>query len=597
MNQNFYQNKIEEYLQTESKLSKEISKVHLLRLFTFLLLIGFVSLGIMYKNAYYFIGLLPCFILFGWLIKRNLKLKKARRIAQELIDINQKEKAALVLDFKQFNNGKELQEKNHDYTHDLDIFGEHSIFQFLNRTSSLYGRAKLAKLLSNYEDNIETVKNRQAINKELADKVTFRQEVNAKGNIYSSEINSSQLFDWLNQGINEFNSSTLWLSILWIVPLLMIIPTTLLVIGIIPFSLFALFMLLPLGITAKRLKLIQHHHKQSSEYLSLLIQHQEQAFLIENESFESASLNEIKSKLVNDETVASQEIKRLSQIVQALDNRSNPIFAIIMNVLFLWDLQYLFKLNTWMKNNANKVPQWFEAVANIEAYASLANFSFNHPQYVYPMLSSEEPIQGEHIGHPLISPNQMIANDFNIDSLQSFTIITGANMAGKSTFLRAIGVNLILAMCGAKACATSFAFKPMKLYSSMRTADSLSENESYFYAELKRLEVLIHRLKKGEQLFVILDEILKGTNSKDKAEGSIKFVDQLVKFQLAGIIATHDLSLCSLAEQHPDKITNKYFDVEIINDELVFDYKLKDGICSNMNAEYLMKKMGIISMD
>ncbi len=597
MNQNFYQNKIDQYSASENKLNQKITQVQVFRLITFLLLTGCFSLAMVYKDGIYFIGFLPCFIVFGWLIKRNLTLKKERRLIQELLIINKNEQEALNLNFSMFKNGEDLQERKHDYTHDLDIFGEHYIFQCLNRTSSIHGQEKLAYILSNFEDNTETVRNRQIINQELAEKVDFRQKILAKGNIHSSELNSNGLFSWLDKGIEGFNSSTVWLTTLWLVPLLMTIPTTLLIIGMIPFSLFSLFMLIPLGITARKLKLIQLHHKQSSDYLSLLKQHQEQALLIESEKFSSESLINIQSLLANESSIASEEVKKLSQIVQALDNRSNPIFALIMNVLVLWDLQYLFKLKKWINKNATLAPQWFEAVAQIEAYSSLSNFSFNNSNYVYPTITNDTPIEAREVGHPLIPVDSMVTNDFSIDSLQSFTIITGANMAGKSTFLRAVGVNLILAMAGSKVCASSFIFKPLKLYSSMRTADSLSENESYFYAELKRLEVLIQKLKKGDQLFVILDEILKGTNSKDKAEGSKKFVDQLVKFQLAGIIATHDLSLCSLAQNHPQKISNNYFDVEIINDELVFDYKLKEGVCSNMNAAYLMKKTGIISED
>jgi DNA mismatch repair ATPase MutS len=193
----------------------------------------------------------------------------------------------------------------------------------------------------------------------------------------------------------------------------------------------------------------------------------------------------------------------------------------------------------------------------------------------------------------LLNNKTRVVNNFELDNLQKFTIITGANMAGKSTFLRAIGVNLILAMSGASVSATKFSFTPLPLFSSMRTADSLSENESYFYSELKRLQLIVNKLKSGEKLFIILDEILKGTNSKDKAEGSKKFVQQLINYKTAGIIATHDLSLCSLKNDFPSQIENSYFDVEIENDNLIFDYKLKPGICSNMNAQFLMKKMGI----
>ena len=264
-----------------------------------------------------------------------------------------------------------------------------------------------------------------------------------------------------------------------------------------------------------------------------------------------------------------------------------------MNSLFLWDLQYLYQLKNWLNSNESELKNWFEAVNEMEVYISLANFNYNHPEFCLPVISESEILSASEIGHPLLKSSSRIDNNFELQNLQDFVIITGANMAGKSTFLRTIGTNLILAMSGTLVCAKEFTFTPLPLFSSMRTSDSLSANESYFYSELKRLQFIVEKLKSGQQLFIILDEILKGTNSKDKAEGSKKFIKQLLKYQASGIIATHDLSLCTVKEEHPQNIQNHYFDVEIENDQLVFDYKLKSGICSNMNAEFLMKKMGI----
>jgi len=253
----------------------------------------------------------------------------------------------------------------------------------------------------------------------------------------------------------------------------------------------------------------------------------------------------------------------------------------------------LFKLKEWLSSNSEEIKNWFEAVYEMETVSSLGNFHFNNPTNNFPEMDKDIVLSAENLAHPLLNNKTRVVNNFELDNLQKFTIITGANMAGKSTFLRAIGVNLILAMSGASVSATKFSFTPLPLFSSMRTADSLSENESYFYSELKRLQLIVNKLKSGEKLFIILDEILKGTNSKDKAEGSKKFVQQLINYKTAGIIATHDLSLCSLKNDFPSQIENSYFDVEIENDNLIFDYKLKPGICSNMNAQFLMKKMGI----
>jgi DNA mismatch repair ATPase MutS len=352
-------------------------------------------------------------------------------------------------------------------------------------------------------------------------------------------------------------------------------------------------LLIPLGITSKYLKIINTQHKNIGHYLSVLSQHEILSQCIENEEFKSEKLNLIKSKLKSNNKSASIEIGKLTKITEQIDNRSNPVFAILMNALMLWDLNYLFKLKEWLNSNSEEMKSWFEAVYKMETVTSLGNFHFNNPANIFPEINKNIVLSAENLAHPLLNQESRIANNFELDSLQKFTIITGANMAGKSTFLRAVGVNLILAMSGTSVCATKFSFSPTPLFSSMRTTDSLSENESYFYSELKRLQLIVEKLKSGERLFIILDEILKGTNSKDKAEGSKSFVKQLINYQTAGIIATHDLSLCSLKDDFSSQIENSYFDVEIENDNLIFDYKLKSGICSNMNAQFLMKKMGI----
>ena len=197
-------------------------------------------------------------------------------------------------------------------------------------------------------------------------------------------------------------------------------------------------------------------------------------------------------------------------------------------------------------------------------------------------------------GHPLISSKKMVSNDFSIEGLHKISIITGANMAGKSTFLRTVGINMILGAMGTPVCAKEMSFSPIQIFTSVRTNDSLQKNESYFYAELMRLKKITDSLKAGNKLFVIIDEMLRGTNSKDKHNGSYKLIKQLLKYKTAGLVATHDIQLGKLIEEHPNNISNKRFEVEIINDEVVFDYKIKDGISQNLNASFLMKKYGII---
>ncbi len=287
--------------------------------------------------------------------------------------------------------------------------------------------------------------------------------------------------------------------------------------------------------------------------------------------------------------------KKLKKTVKAFDNRLNFIFAILANMFVMWDLQVVFRLEKLKTELKDVIDKWFEVLSEFDALASLATFSYNNENFVYPKLTDDIfELKMKSAGHPLIHESDRVANDYQINGLQKITILTGANMAGKSTFLRTVGVNLILASAGTKVCAEEFIYSPIDIYTSVRTNDSLHKNESYFYAELMRLKVMMDRLKNGETLFIILDEMLKGTNSKDKHTGSKGLIEQLVKYKASGIAATHDIQIGELINKYPQNINNKRFEVEIRNEKLTFDYKLQDGISQNLNATFLMKKYGII---
>ena len=278
--------------------------------------------------------------------------------------------------------------------------------------------------------------------------------------------------------------------------------------------------------------------------------------------------------------------------VDAFDQRNNMIIALVGNALFLWDLRNAVKVESWINSYKHTVKKWFEVIAFFDAENSLANFSFNHPNYTFPKINEDKPvIKSTQLGHPLLKTEKRIDNDFSILE-NEFFIITGANMAGKSTFLRTVSLSIVMANIGLPVCAETFEYTPIKLITSMRTSDSLADDESYFYSELKRLKFIVDTIHTDEY-FILLDEILKGTNSKDKAIGSKKFVEKLLGSQSAGIIATHDVSLCELENEYSE-IKNYYFDAKITNDELHFDYLFKKGICKNMNASFLLKKMKII---
>jgi len=308
--------------------------------------------------------------------------------------------------------------------------------------------------------------------------------------------------------------------------------------------------------------------------------------------FTSKILKDKQQVIASEDKKAGVIFKEFSRILDTFDQRNNIVISVIGNGLFLSEIYNAFKVEKWISRYQHTIEKWFHVVAFFDAENSLANFHFNHPKFIFPEITSEKKvISGIDLGHPLLKNENRIDNNFTINK-EEFFIVTGANMAGKSTFLRTVSLSIVMANCGLPVCATSFKYAPIKLITSMRTADSLTEDESYFYSELKRLKFIIDEIKETDY-FIILDEILKGTNSKDKAIGSKKFVEKLSNSKSTGIIATHDVSLCALENEFID-IKNYYFDAEIVNNELYFDYILKNGVCKNMNASFLLEKMEIV---
>jgi DNA mismatch repair ATPase MutS len=291
-------------------------------------------------------------------------------------------------------------------------------------------------------------------------------------------------------------------------------------------------------------------------------------------------------------------IRQLSKLLNMMDSNLNLLVSVIMNGLVMFNIHVLLAVEKWRIKNRSQVPVWFEVMAEIDALSSLGNFAFNNPQYIYPVpVTDGFQFIAEKIGHPLIPKESCVTNDIEIVGWNQFRIITGANMSGKSTFLRTIGVNMLLAMTGAPVFASRLTFYPIEIHSSIRTNDSLARRESYFYAELKRLKEIITELESGRQKLILLDEILKGTNSSDKQTGSIALIKQLMKYKLAGLFATHDLALGDLIKHYPDNIRNLCFEIHIAGDKMEIDYKLSPGVCRNLNASFLMKNMGIILDD
>jgi ABC-type multidrug transport system fused ATPase/permease subunit len=533
--------------------------------------------------------------LFLYLLKLFSIHSEKREYFSNLALINQNEADALSGNYSAFNTGSSFIDIKHDFSFDIDLFGASSLFQYLNRTVTGYGRDILASWLSHPFSLSTDLESRQVAVKELCVNEKWRQEFMANGmkaHLGTDEI--SGLLEWISYEGHQ-NSSSLKKILLILMPAAVIVSLLFWVLGIISYSPFAVIFICNLIYVGAGLKRTNNIHKALSRKYNFLSSMNGMLKAFENEPFVSPILNDIKLNLSGKMTSASASVKKLGRLIQSFDSRNNMMVAFMLNGLFLWDYQSINRLEKWKSEYMGLFPIWLEMIGQVDAYISLGNYAFNNPGYAYPVKSTDQDVfSAKDLGHQLIDENKRVCNNFSLGKKGTVCIISGANMAGKSTFLRTIAVNFILGMTGAPVCASEMNFMPAKIFTSMRTVDSLSDNESYFYAELRRLSILKSRIEKGEPLFFILDEILKGTNSEDKSTGSKLFLQRIIENGGTGLIATHDTSLAKLELSHPEVI-NKCFEIEIDGENIKFDYKIQNGITQKMNAVFLMRQMGILN--
>ncbi|HHH55002.1 MAG TPA: hypothetical protein ENK91_15165, partial [Bacteroidetes bacterium] len=314
---------------------------------------------------------------------------------------------------------------------------------------------------------------------------------------------------------------------------------------------------------------------------------------IANENFKNIDLLDLQNKIKGKNHIEDQ-FKAISRLIKKLDYRLNIIVSIFLNLIFFWDIHISYAIEKWMKKNQNSIDVWLNIVGEFDALLSLSILHFNNPEWSWPEIKQGNIfIEAKGIGHPMIEKTLRIDNDYKISGKGKFDIVTGSNMAGKSTFLRAIGLNSILALSGCPVCANLFVISPIKVLTFMRINDSLEDNLSSFHAELERIKSILNFVKNNENCFLLMDEILRGTNSEDRYIGSVALIKQLIKLNASGIIATHDLKLTKLAEELPENVRNFNFSVKTKGEDLFFDYKLDTGVCDSFNASILMKKIGI----
>jgi DNA mismatch repair ATPase MutS len=323
---------------------------------------------------------------------------------------------------------------------------------------------------------------------------------------------------------------------------------------------------------------------------------------IECESFKSEKLVQLKSLLSKNKHSAFKEIKKLCKLLDFSQQRGinktkmpikgNPFYS-LLNSFLLLDIYLIIGTEKWKSKNKEFIKSWAEAVSEFEVINSIAGFCYSNPSYTFPEITEKNNyINFESLGHPLINSNKRVCNNFHSEGQGDIVMITGSNMGGKSTFLRTVGVNLVLALAGAPCCARYGQVSNLKLYTSMRTQDNLKEGISSFYAELDRIEKMLKLIENSHNVFFLLDEMFKGTNSEDRHKGGFSLINQISKLKTSGIIATHDIELAKFSE-NKKLVVNYSFNSEIKDNSMIFSYKLQPGICNDFNASELMKKSGI----
>jgi DNA mismatch repair ATPase MutS len=537
-----------------------------------------------------FLAFLLPVICFVYLIRKHTDQKDALEKEKVFATLCREELNCFEGNWRKRYDGSEFLNPSHPFTSDLNVFGRHSLFQYINRCQSPIATKIFAERLITPLTDAGAITREQAIATHFASDPEWSLRLLALAQIAGIQLDTPQRIRSWAQMDSMLQSKAKIVLLTRVLPALMILVTAALVAGMLTWNAYIYIALIPLLITGSAFKKHQTafttftHTLQRVQGAAAMLQ------MIRERDFSNSPFREMMEQVHY--ARSAEALLALNKIEGAISSRNNIIVSIGLNALLMWDYQCMNRLERWRTAYAADLSQWIETIALAEALQSEAMYTFNHPGFIFAESNTTSNFTITGARHPLMNAGA-VPNDLNLAGTGKFYIITGANMAGKSTYLRTVGLSLLLAMRGLPVAARYMSFQPCALYTSMLTTDSLGESESYFFSELKRLRSIVDSLERGGLHFLILDEILKGTNSTDKAEGSKRFMKKLLSLPAKGLIATHDLSLCNLSDEYPRIIENMRFEVHYTNNELDFRYKMEEGVCRNMNASFLLQKMGL----
>ncbi|MFD2583607.1 DNA mismatch repair protein MutS [Pedobacter vanadiisoli] len=590
-----YGEKIKEVTDGINQTKKLIDKLSLVRVGLFLTEILFFILLVRsaddgFRTLIQIALLLPV-IAFAFVVRKQSRLDIEIDYKKQLLWVYQNEWNVLNGEENGYDHGTAFESETHPYTSDLDIFGRASLFALLNRCSTKNGNDVLAKKLAE-KSSRDIILSRQEAVKEIITKIEETYSFRANLHGYDPDkIEQIKMQLKLQLGAQlEFVKGKFLRLYVKLVPF---VTVGLILAAILTSAAFWKVLVLVFVIhtgwnvllSAKINKVFYSFGGSSG----LLNGYASAILWTENQNWKSAYI----LGLFDSRIPVSQEIKSLSKIIQNFDARLNILVGGILNALLLWDLKCCINLDTWYKSSSKDVIAALNHLGDFEELISLATVAYNQSDWVFPIVTDQFTLKTEQLGHPLIRPELRVDNDFQLTHNPTVDIVTGSNMAGKSTFLRTLGINMVLAYAGAPVCARSMQLSVFSINTYMRIKDSLNESTSTFKAELNRLKMILDNVVKDDDAFVLIDEMLRGTNSRDKYLGSKVFIEKLIAEKTPALFATHDLQLADLIIDHPETVRNFHFDIQITDGEMKFDYLLKQGPCKTFNAAILLKQIGL----
>lgn len=589
----YYNQQKDKYTLLLNAATKELNRIAMFRLWSAIAALALGIWAFSKGGGWQWGGAGICAALFLVLVRIFHRLSDRRTVLVIHLTITEREIQSLSGDNSAFPAGIEYIDIAHPYSYDLDLFGKGSVYQALCRAVTVGGAVQLAQKLSSLVLTKESVKGRQEIIKELSAQPDFLQNFRVAGlGVAEGPRDQALLTQWLvGEDMFVNNRAVRITSIVMPLTAVAFIIWSI-VIGGFYSGLIPLFVinLTILGNFQKKIKQagqqIGHSAQLADKYEGLLMQVAGTAFTA---PWLQKSSAEAKSML--------ESIANFKKVVHLFDSRSNGLTGPLMNGLFLFDFYCLIKLETWRRKNSKALLDAIAAMIEMDVYVGSSVYGFNHPEYIYPdIATSGREISAKGLRHPLLSAKSAVGNDFTLGRAEQFYLLTGANMTGKSTFIRTVGVCNVLGNIGLPLPAKEFSMPLLDLYTSMRITDSVQDDISYFRAELNRIKQIMDKVKHTDKPYlVLLDEPLRGTNSTDKQQGTRSIVETLLTYHAIGIVATHDTGLCDMELNYSGKVSNYHFESRVEATGLSFDFRIKPGGSTSNNATILMRQMGIIN--